>query len=264
MEVFERVESLEATVAWFVRETRASLDRLERTVEKSSIDSEKAKAEIEKIKTKTEETKAEIEKIKTKTEETKAEIEKIKTKTEETKAENEKARIENEKEKIKNKKERDEKMEAIEAKWNKKWGETANRLGTLVEDVVAPNIEGLALSYFGCKRIDIFAPRIKRTSIRDRSKLREFDCIAICEDCIIVSDTKTTPSVDKIDAFIEVLKEIFDYFPEAEGKRLISIFSSLYLSKDLVTYLTRKNIYALAMGRSTMELLNRQELKNKV
>ncbi|MBF0592335.1 MAG: hypothetical protein HQL02_09630 [Nitrospirae bacterium] len=112
-------------------------------------------------------------------------------------------------------------------------------------------------------KLDTFTPRIKRTSIRDRSKLRDFDCIAICEDCIIVSDTKTTPSADKVDRFIEVLKEIFDYFPEAEGKRLIPIFSSLYLSKDLVTYLTRQNIYALAMGSSTMELLNRQELINK-
>ncbi|MBF0539308.1 MAG: hypothetical protein HQL03_13755 [Nitrospirae bacterium] len=58
-----------------------------------------------------------------------------------------------------------------------------------------------------------------------------------------------------------MLKEIFDYFPEAEGKRLIPIFSSLYLSKDLVTYLTRQHIYALAMGSSTMELLNLQELE---
>ncbi|MBF0592835.1 MAG: hypothetical protein HQL02_12180 [Nitrospirae bacterium] len=158
----------------------------------------------------------------------------------------------------------DKKQEARQREWNKKWGETANRLGTLVEDVVAPNIEGLAYSYFGCKRIDLFAPRIKRTSRRDRSMLREFDCIAICDELIIVSDTKTTPTVDKVNSFIEVLKDIFDYFPEAEGKRVIPIFSSLYLTKDLVTYLTRQDIYALGMGSSTMELLNEQEIKERM
>ncbi|MBF0538699.1 MAG: hypothetical protein HQL03_10655 [Nitrospirae bacterium] len=206
MEVFERVESLEETVAWFVREMRA-------------------------------------------------------LRIEDNKAWEKKRKEDNETWEKKMEAEKQERI-AERREWNKKWGETANRLGTLVEDVVAPNIEGLALNYFGCKRIDLFTPRIKRTSIRDRSKLREFDCIAICEDCIIVSDTKTAPSADKVDRFIEVLKEIFDYFPEAEGKRLIPIFSSLYLSKDLVTYLTRQNIYALGMGSSTMELLNRQELKN--
>ncbi|KJU87508.1 hypothetical protein MBAV_000296 [Candidatus Magnetobacterium bavaricum] len=91
---------------------------------------------------------------------------------------------------IEDRKEWDRKFEADKQEriaerrqWNKKWGETANRLGTLVEDIVAPNIEGLALGHFGCKRIDLFAHRIKKTSIKDRSKQREFYCIA-CEDFI--------------------------------------------------------------------------------
>ncbi|MBF0591087.1 MAG: hypothetical protein HQL02_03260 [Nitrospirae bacterium] len=236
MEVIERVESLEETVAWFVRETRASHDRLERSriEDKKVFEAYQRQQREDRI------------------EDNKAWDKKL-----------EAYQRQQREDRIEDNKEWDKKMEADRREWNKKWGETANRLGTLVEDVVAPNIEGIALSYFGCKRIDLFAPRIKRTSIRDRSRLREFDCIAICEDCIIVNDTKTTPSADKVDLFVEVLKDIFDYFPEAEGKRLIPIFSSLYMSKDLVTYLTRKNIYALGMGSSTMELLNRQELINK-
>ncbi|MBF0538813.1 MAG: hypothetical protein HQL03_11245 [Nitrospirae bacterium] len=233
MEVIERVENLEATVAWFVRETRASLDRLERSIEELKIEDRK-------------------------------EREKDRKEREKDRKEWDKKMEAQDKQRLKDKEEWDKKQEAIQRDWNKKWGETANRLGTLVEDVVAPNIEGLAYSYFGCKRIDLFAPRIKRTSRRDRSRLREFDCIAICDELIIVSDTKTTPTVDKVNSFIEVLKEIFDYFPEAEGKRLIPIFSSLYLTKDLVTYLTRQNIYALGMGSSTMELLNQQEIKERM
>jgi len=35
---------------------------------------------------------------------------------------------------------------------NKQWGDLANRLGTLAEDIVAPNIPRIVRDYFGCKR----------------------------------------------------------------------------------------------------------------
>ncbi len=133
-------------------------------------------------------------------------------------------------------------------------------MGTLVEDIVAPNIEGLALNYFGCKTISTFAPRIKKNNRKDNSRLQEFDCIVICDNFIIVNNTKSTPTVEDINKFIELLKEIFDFFPEAEGKKVIPIFASLYIPKEIVTYLTRKKIYALAMGNDTMDLLNGEEL----
>lgn len=37
---------------------------------------------------------------------------------------------------------------------NKKWGEIANKMGTLVEDIVVPNIEGIAQRYFDCQMKD--------------------------------------------------------------------------------------------------------------
>ncbi|KJU87104.1 hypothetical protein MBAV_000708 [Candidatus Magnetobacterium bavaricum] len=246
MEVLERVESLEETVAWFVRESRAErIEDNKKWEKKMEAEKQQRIENDKKWEKKMEAIEKQTEAIKKQTEEIKKQTEAIEKKTEES------AR-EWEEEKRLWKEERRER--------NKQWGETANRLGTLVEDIVAPNIEGLAFNYFGCKSIESFTPRIKRPGRGDKSKLREFDCILICEDFIIVSDTKTTPTPDKVDQFIEVLKEIFDYFPEAEGRRVIPIFSSLYLPKSLVTYLTRNNIYALAMGSETMELLNREEL----
>lgn len=57
---------------------------------------------------------------------------------------------------------------------NKRWGELANRLGTVVEDIVAPNLPTIAQLYFGCKEIDFFGLRIKRLLLSDRFVLSGF------------------------------------------------------------------------------------------
>ena len=50
---------------------------------------------------------------------------------------------------------------------NKQWGELANRLGTLVEDIVAPSLPRVAAEQFGCDAPELFvvarrAPRWQR------------------------------------------------------------------------------------------------------
>ena len=39
---------------------------------------------------------------------------------------------------------------------NKLWIEIVNNMGTLAEDIVAPNISGIAREYFGCSDIKDF------------------------------------------------------------------------------------------------------------
>lgn len=150
------------------------------------------------------------------------------------------------------------KMERIEM--NKKWGEITNKLGTFAEDMVAPNIKGIAKRYFGCEDFDDFMVRRKKRHSIDKSKRREFDCIAVCEDIVIVNETKSKPKIEYINEFIETLNEFYDYFPEYRGKKLIPIFASMYLSEDVVNYLTRNGIYAMAIKEDTMDLLNYEEL----
>ncbi|MGB9683072.1 MAG: hypothetical protein ACPL1I_08830, partial [bacterium] len=98
--------------------------------------------------------------------------------------------------------------------------------------------------------------RRRKRNTKDRSKVREFDVIAVCNDKVIINETKSTPKIEYIDEFINVLQEIYDYFPEYRGKKIIPIFSSLYIPEDLVTYLTKNRIYAMAMKDDTMDLLN--------
>jgi hypothetical protein len=49
---------------------------------------------------------------------------------------------------------------------------------------------------------------------KDRAKRREFDVIAVGDNQVIIKETKSTPGIDYIDAFIEVLPQIEDYFPK--------------------------------------------------
>ena len=147
--------------------------------------------------------------------------------------------------------------------WNKRWGELANRLGTVVEDIVAPNIPRIARDYFGLPEIEDFMIRRKVRHKRDRTRRREFDVIAVGEDWVIINETKTSPRIEDIRDFIKALEEIEDYFPEYQGKRVIPIFASLYMGEDMVNYLTRHRIYAMAMGDETMDLLNFQALGDR-
>ena len=44
-----------------------------------------------------------------------------------------------------------EEMREFKKEMNKRWGELANKMGTLAENIVVPNISGIAQEYFGCK-----------------------------------------------------------------------------------------------------------------
>ena len=91
-------------------------------------------------------------------------------------------------------------MREFKREMNKRWGELANKMGTLVEDIVAPNISGIAREYFGCSDIKDFT----------------------------------------------------------------DIFLFIYIPEDLVTYLTKNRIYAMAMKDDTMDLLNFEQVIDDV
>jgi len=141
---------------------------------------------------------------------------------------------------------------------NKRWGELANKMGTVAEDIVAPNIPRIAKEYFNCSDIEDFIIRRRVKNKKDRSKIREFDVIARCKDKVIINETKSTVKIEYVDEFIKLLSEIYDYFPEYKGLKIIPIFSSFSISEDIVNYLTKNKIYAMAMKDDTMDIINPQ------
>ena len=159
---------------------------------------------------------------------------------------------------------RDADTKAFRKEINKKWGDLANRLGTVVEDIVAPNLRTIAQQYFGCAEIDSFAPNIKRRS-RFTSKLVEFDVILVCQEYLFVNQTKSKPEPKDVKEFIEKqLEKIFEYFPEYEGKTVIPTFASLSLPENVTKLLTRKKVYAMTAKGDTMDLVNYEEVQKRL
>ncbi len=79
----------------------------------------------------------------------------------------------------------EDRAEAAEARgkdrkeWNRRWGELANRMGTVVEDVIAPSIRRMAREELGCGDELLFCPRISVVSSDDRHYRREFDALYV-------------------------------------------------------------------------------------
>ena len=140
-------------------------------------------------------------------------------------------------------------------------GELANQLGTVVENIVAPNIPRMAKEFFGFSDIEDFMVRRQVRNKHDCSKRREFDVIAVGEDAVIINETKSKTRIGYVDDFIELLDQVFDYFPEYAEKKIIPIFASLYLDESVINYLTQNRIYAMTMGGETMEIVNFQQME---
>jgi len=163
------------------------------------------------------------------------------------------AKLEQEREKERQEREKERR------EMNKRWGELANKMGTLVEDIVAPNIRRVARELFGIEEVD-FSVRREVHHPADKSRLKDFDALLIGTDAIVLNETKSTVRQSYIEEFMAFIPTVFEYLPEHRGKRVIPVFSSLYIPEQFVRYLTANKIYAMAMGDETMEILNYNDI----
>jgi predicted nuclease with TOPRIM domain len=70
---------------------------------------------------------------------------------------------------------------------NLKWGELANKLGTLSEDLVAPSLPRVIREVFGVEVTDLM-PR-RKTRLPD-GRRKEFDAIAFASDLIFLTSVR--------------------------------------------------------------------------
>ena len=143
---------------------------------------------------------------------------------------------------------------------NRKWGELANKMGTIVEDIVLPNLPGILRKHFGVDEAVMTAPRIKRRHPEDRSRVREFDAVVVTEDGIFVNETKSSLRMSDIERFDANYREVIEYFPEHAQLQVVPIMSALYIEPTMLNTLTERGIFAMGLGDENMELLNATEL----
>jgi hypothetical protein len=147
-------------------------------------------------------------------------------------------------------------MQRDRREMNRQWGDLANRLGTLVEDIAAPNIPGVLSRYFGVDEPDFLMVRARRKHPTDPSRRREFDVIAVTPSLLLVNETKSRPRRESILEFADSFGEVTEYFPEYADRTVVPVLSALHLDEELIDLLTDRGIYAMTMSDDSMELRN--------
>ncbi len=138
---------------------------------------------------------------------------------------------------------------------NRQWGELANKMGTLVEDIVSPAVRPVVKKYFDTELSDFMVKRKRK--IRESGLAGEFDVIGVSEDKVFVVECKSSPSAEYLDKFIASIGKFRELFPEYAGKKIIPLFASLRFEEELIRAASEKNVYLLAYREwDYMDILN--------
>jgi len=125
---------------------------------------------------------------------------------------------------------------------NRQWGDLANKLGTLVEDLVYPSLPRILRETLKEEILDL-GPRRKRRLADGRVK--EFDAVAV---------TATSAHVDR---FIEDIGAFREFFPEYQELPIVGILATLAVDDSVLNYAEKTGFLVLAVGDQLMEVKNR-------
>lgn len=136
---------------------------------------------------------------------------------------------------------------------NRQWGQMANKLGTIVEDLVAPSLPRLIEEKFHEPVLDLMIRRKRRLA---DGRVREFDAIALTSELLFLNSTKTTLRQTDVDGFPGEIEAFRVYFPEYARLPLIGVLAALGVEDGLVRYAERQGLLVLAVGDRLMEIRN--------
>lgn len=145
--------------------------------------------------------------------------------------------------------------------WGKKWGDLANKMGTLVEDIIRPGTRPAIRKFFKCHNIDI-------SIYHERSfdgQNYELDLLALSKDKAFIVEAKTTVRIDDINNMMEKkLPDFHKFFPEYKHFELIPIITSIHIPESLIRYATKKNVYAMIWKEyEYLDIVNYEEIEKR-
>jgi len=140
----------------------------------------------------------------------------------------------------------------------KELGQISHRLGTLVEDLVAPSLPRVFRKMVNCPADEevLTNVRVRRRHPFQKGKMLEIDAMADWGDYVLFNETKSQFSPEKVTAFLEKLAIVRDYFPEYQSHQIRGCIASLSLDKSLIEYASRQGLLALASGEYLMTVQN--------
>ncbi len=149
-------------------------------------------------------------------------------------------------------------------------GELSQRMGTLVEDMVSPDMLRILRQVAS---IPEEVPGIVNVRVKEfypgkvlngHTQMIEVDAIARCGEYVLVNETKTTFKVKHVDAFLKTLGQLRDYFPALVGQQIFGVISSLRIDPSVVTRASRQGLLVLSLGEGMLELQNEPGFKPKL
>ena len=143
---------------------------------------------------------------------------------------------------------------------NRQWGEVSNKLGTMVEDLVAPSLPRLVEEKLHETVLDLMARRKRRLP---DGRVREFDAIAVTSNLVCLNSTKATLRNAHVDRFIEDIAAFRAFFPEYAPLPLVGILASLAVDENVLAHAQRQGFLVLAVGDALMEIKNRPGFEPK-
>lgn len=139
---------------------------------------------------------------------------------------------------------------------NRRWGELANKMGTMVEDLVAPSLPRIVREVLGQEVNDLSVRRKRRLA---DGRTWEFDAIAITAgEQVGLNSTKSTLHSTDVDHFIDKEVPAFrEFFPEYVRYPVVGVLASLAVEGSVLTYAERQGLVVLGVGDELMEVKNR-------
>ena len=137
---------------------------------------------------------------------------------------------------------------------NRRWGELANKLGTLVEDLVAPSLPRIVQEVLGQEVIDL---SVRRKRKRADGRQQEYDALAVTPETVCLASVKSSLRSADIDPLLnEELPAFRTFFPEYPSQPLVGLVASLAVDDSVLHYAERQGLIVLAIGDQIMEVKN--------
>lgn len=143
---------------------------------------------------------------------------------------------------------------------NKQWGALANKMGTLIEDIVSPASIPVVKQYFGCEILD---KTIRALRKRD-GEYYEIDIILADTDRVFMIEVRSKPKVEYVQEILDKISEFNKFFPEYKDRKIIPIFASLTFDDNVINYATKKNLYLMAYREwEYMDIINFDRIERR-
>lgn len=140
---------------------------------------------------------------------------------------------------------------------NKQWGALSNKLGTIVEDLIAPAVRPAVKTYFGVEPFFFGHTLRKRKDGQDY----QLDVLAVSDTMVFIVEAKASPRAEHVDQTLEKASHFSEYYPEYSEKEVIVILAGITLPEEVIKYASRRNVYVLAYREwDYMDILNFKEI----